>query len=76
MKRSTSDWRCQILGPMSVKRQIKKVREFQEKGEEITPTTQKTVPATTPEPILNHGEDHRVTFEPFPIEQFFLRRLE
>ena len=60
---------------MSVKRQIKKVREFQEKGIEMTPTTQKTVPTTTPEPIPNEGEDHRGTFKPFPIEQFFSRTL-
>ena len=66
MKRSTSDWRCQTLGPMSVKRQMKKVGEFQEKGEEITRTTQK---------ITNDGEDHRVTFRPFPIDQFFSRTL-
>ena len=75
MKRSSSDWMCKTLGPMSVKRQINKAREFQEKGIEMTPTTQKTVQTTNPEPIPNDGEDHRGTFKPFPIEQFFWRTL-
>lgn len=43
MKKSTSNWICQILGPLNVKRQINEARKFQELEGKMTPTIQTTV---------------------------------